>query len=228
MPEAANDLWVFGYGSLMWNPGFAFVERAPAMLNGYHRDFCIYSTHHRGSDERPGLVLGLDQGATCIGAAYRVDATDRAETLAYLRAREQVSGVYRESRVSLTLAQGSGHRHVEGIAYIVERAHPGYAGKLTLARQARLIKGARGLSGPNVEYLVQTWRLLRDAGIRDARLERLVTTVGGLFASGVVPVRSSSTTLIAANRQHPPAAPLLHRHQRRRFMHRIKLDSLKS
>src|SRR5215470_16603979 len=95
--RADHDLWVFAYGSLMWRPAFAFAEARRARLTGYHRAFCIYSVHHRGTPERLGLVLGLDRGGVCEGVAYRVPATDAVAVRAYLRAREQVSGVYREA-----------------------------------------------------------------------------------------------------------------------------------
>ena len=227
-----ETLWVFGYGSLMWNPGFAFAQRLGARLNGYRRAFCIYSTHHRGTHEKPGLVLGLDRGGACEGAAFRIRPEDRSEVLRYLREREQVSGVYREARVSLDLPLsdgiGSGFETVTGIAYIVEPRHPGYTGPLTISEQARLIRAATGLSGPNVEYLVQTCRQLRDAGIRDREIERVLASVGGLFASRDGPqVKAASRVLINATRQQRPFAPLLHRAQRRRFVHRVKLDALK-
>ena len=95
--HAPDDLWVFGYGSLIWRPGFEYLERAPARMIGLHRSLCVYSFVHRGTPERPGLVLGIDQGGACRGVAYRVAAAKRADTLAYLRAREQVTAVYRET-----------------------------------------------------------------------------------------------------------------------------------
>src|ERR1043166_8962735 len=94
--QAAEDLWVFGYGSLIWRPGFDYLERAPANLIGMHRSLCFYSFDHRGTPERPGLVLGLDFGGACRGIAYRVAANKRATTLSYLRGREQPTVVYRE------------------------------------------------------------------------------------------------------------------------------------
>src|SRR5262245_65692848 len=134
----------------MWRPDFPFVEKARARLVGYRRCFCVYSTHHRGSAERPGLVLGLDRGGVCEGMVYRVAAADVAAVRAYLRAREQVNGVYRETLVSVRL-HGKPSREVRAIAYIVERAHPSYAGRLPLQTQCCLIRGARGLSGPNLD-----------------------------------------------------------------------------
>jgi glutathione-specific gamma-glutamylcyclotransferase len=225
------DLWVFGYGSLMWNPGFAHVERRPARIVGHHRAFCIYSTHHRGSDMKPGLVLGLDRGGTCLGAAYRVAPEQRREVLLYLRQREQVSGVYREARVRLELFENEGATHadqeVDGTAFIVEPKHPSYTGPITIAEQARLIRAAQGLSGPNVEYLINTWRQLTSAGIRDQNIERVVSMVGGLFASRPTEhVRRTSEVLIGATRHDPPYAPVMKRHNRKRFMYRLKLDAL--
>jgi cation transport protein ChaC len=177
MTAAGHDLWVFGYGSLMWRPGFAYEEAQHARLTGYRRCFCIYSVHHRGTTERPGMVLGLDRGGACEGIAYRVAAATAAETTRYLRAREQVNGVYRETHVPVELITGP-HREVLALAYIVERAHPNYAGQLPLAVQARLIHGARGRSGANLDYLISTLRHLTELGIRDRELERLLAMIG--------------------------------------------------
>lgn len=228
----AGGHWVFGYGSLMWNPGFTFQSRYRARLIGYHRGFCIYSTHHRGSHERPGLVLGLDRGGVCQGWAYRIADEDHGEVMRYLRAREQISGVYRETHVRMAIA-GEAHDvlgEVDGVAYVVEPAHPSYAGRLPVRTQARLIRAARGISGPNVEYLVNTHRQLASSGIRDRNLERILTEVGGLFASrqeGEI-LKSACNVLLGATRHHAPHAPRMRRHARRRFMHRLKLDALKS
>src|SRR4029453_16424516 len=102
------ELWVFGYGSLMWQPGFAFTERVPAALIGAHRSLCIYSFHHRGTEHHPGLVLGLDEGGACRGVAFRVAADKEDATLAYLREREQVTDVYVEAIRPVSLLDGSG------------------------------------------------------------------------------------------------------------------------
>lgn len=189
---ADGDLWVFAYGSLMWRPGFGFMEMARARVTGLSRRFCVASVHHRGTPARPGLVLGLDTGGVCEGLVYRVPAERAAETIAYLRQREQVNGVYREVRVPVEI-EGTEPRCVDAIAYLVERAHPSYVGRLPLVVQARLISGARGISGVNLDYLVNTLRHMAALGIRERELERLLTVIGGLFACpGAVVARTSS------------------------------------
>jgi cation transport protein ChaC len=210
----------------MWKPGFIYAERVRARLDGFRRAFCIYSTHHRGDAKRPGMVMGLDRGHACVGMAYRV-APDRAPaTLAYLRAREQVNGVYREARVPLTLLD-SEYRHVTAIAYIVERAHPSYAGALPLTRQAALIRGAKGISGPNLDYLVNTVAHLRELAIREPDLERLLVLSGPLFSRGTccpeTAVRPGSRALLAACRTPARGVPLMRPADRRRFVYRMQM-----
>jgi len=177
MASGGHDLWVFGYGSLMWRPGFAYEDAQHARLVGYRRCFCIFSVYHRGTLQRPGLVLGLDRGGACEGIAYRVSAARARETTHYLRAREQVHGVYREMHVPVELIANP-HRQVLALAYIVERAHPNYAGQLPLALQANLIHGACGRSGANLDYLISTLRHLAEVGIRERELERILTIIG--------------------------------------------------
>ena len=129
-----GELWVFGYGSLMWRPGFAYLERMPARLIGLHRSLCVFSFVHRGTPERPGLVLGLDRGGMCRGIAYRVAAAARDETIDYLRGREQVTSVYVETVRQIEL-EDKARRRVRAVCYIVDRSHVQYAGRLTLARE---------------------------------------------------------------------------------------------
>src|SRR6266516_7963937 len=129
--HATEDLWVFAYGSLMWRPDFPFAERIEARLVGAHRALCVYSFVHRGTPERPGLVLGLDRGGTCRGIAYRVAAAECARTIAYLRAREQVTSVYRECTRPIWLKREPEQR-VPALCYMVDRGHGQYAGRLTL------------------------------------------------------------------------------------------------
>jgi cation transport protein ChaC len=174
--HADEDLWVFGYGSLMWRPGFVHVERVPARLVGLHRALCVYSFVHRGTPEKPGLVLGLDRGGTCRGIAFRVERAHRAETLAYLRAREQVTRVYLETLRPVTLLDppgGGGERRVRALVYVVDRSHPQYAGRLDLEQQLHLVRQGHGQSGPNRDYVVATVRELEQQGCRDAQLHAI-------------------------------------------------------
>ncbi len=174
MTRAAPERWVFGYGSLMWRPGFAFKERVRARVAGRRRAFCIYSVHHRGTPERKGLVLGLAPGGSTVGIAYRVAETEWAKTYAYLLEREQPTETYVEAKVRARLADG---RTVQALTFLSDRGHPQWAGVLSLQDQARLIAGARGLSGRNVDYLSDLVGHLRDDGVRDPVMERLLTEV---------------------------------------------------
>lgn len=177
------ETWVFAYGSLMWRPGFAFAEAQRASLHGYRRGFCIFSVYYRGSLRRPGLVLGLQRGGQCEGIAYRIAPEHADEALAYIRDREQISGVYREKMVRLALS-GDQTRVVTALAFVAEKRHPSFARALPLARQACLIRGATGSSGTNVDYLINTMKHLRELGICDRQLERLLTLTGVYFANG--------------------------------------------
>ena len=168
------ERWVFGYGSLMWRPGFAFEERQPATLHGRRRAFCIYSVHHRGTYERPGLVLGLAPGGATRGMAYRVAEAGWPEVYGYLREREQPTETYVESTAFVRLADG---RRVPVLVFLSDVAHPQWAGALSLTRQADLIAGATGLSGPNVDYLRDLVRHLREEGVRDKAMETLLGLV---------------------------------------------------
>jgi cation transport protein ChaC len=167
-----TDFWVFGYGSLMWRPGFHFTEKAQAALIGAHRSLCIYSFHHRGTPEHPGLVLGLDEGGACRGLAFRIPSEKADPTLDYLRKREQVTDVYVEAMKPVSLLDGSG-REIEALCYVVDRAHPQYAGRLSVERQAELVRKAVGLSGNNVDYVLNTVRHLEEVGIHDVELMAL-------------------------------------------------------
>jgi cation transport protein ChaC len=163
-----DDFWVFGYGSLMWRPGFAHVETRRARLAGYRRALCIHSHVHRGTAERPGLVLGLDRGGACIGLAYRVPGNLRAEVVAYLRERELVTSVYIERLLNVRLEDGTA---APALAYVVDRSHEQYAGRLDAEAAARQVRGAVGVSGPNEEYVFNTVQHLKALGIRDRWLE---------------------------------------------------------
>jgi cation transport protein ChaC len=175
LPDVAStggDLWVFGYGSLMWRPGFPFIEQVPARLIGEHRALCVYSFVHRGTPEKPGLVLGLDRGGACRGIAFRVTEQNRAETVAYLRAREQVTSVYREVMRSVWL-QSDARQRVSALTYVVDRGHVQYAGRLSQAEQLRHVKQGHGQSGANRDYVLATVKAIEAEGFRDTQLHRL-------------------------------------------------------
>jgi cation transport protein ChaC len=177
--HAPEDLWVFGYGSLMWRPGFSYLERAPARLIGAHRALCVFSFVHRGTPERPGLVLGLDRGGTCRGIAFRVAGAERAATLAYLRGREQVTNLYRESMRSVWL-HGEPQRRIQALCFVVDRGHPQYAGRLTLAEQLHYVRQGHGHAGPNRDYVLETVAALEALGYRESELHLLAERLKGV------------------------------------------------
>ena len=168
------DLWVFGYGSLMWRPGFPHAERRGGRIRGYHRSLCVLSHVHRGTPDRPGLVLGLDRGGSCRGVAFRVSAGDVAETIAYLRAREQATAVYLERRVLARLDDG---RLVAALAYVVDREHVQYAGRLPEERLHSLVRQGIGQSGANPDYVRSTHAHLIAMGVSDPILARLAAAL---------------------------------------------------
>lgn len=170
--ESSDDLWVFGYGSLMWRPDFPFVERQPGRLIGGHRALCVYSFVHRGTPEKPGLVLGLDRGGACRGIVFRVEAKHREATVAYLRAREQVTSVYRETVRSVWIESGDRQR-VSALCYVVDRGHAQYAGRLSIEDQLRFIRQGHGNSGANRDYVLSTVAELEAQGYRESDLHRL-------------------------------------------------------
>jgi cation transport protein ChaC len=169
---STGDLWVFGYGSLMWRPGFEFIERVPARLIGEHRALCVYSFVHRGTPEKPGLVLGLDRGGACRGVAFRVAQENSAATIAYLREREQVTSVYREVKRSVWL-ENEARQRVSALVYVVDRGHVQYAGRLSPAEQLRHVLQGHGQSGVNRDYVLATVKAIEAEGFRDSQLHRL-------------------------------------------------------
>ena len=163
---------MFGYGSLMWRPGFDFIEKVPARLIGEHRALCVYSWDHRGTPEKPGLVLGLDRGGACRGIAFRVAAKRAGDTIAYLRSREQTTKVYREVTRSVWL-ENDARQRVGALAYVVDRGHVQYAGRLSLAEQLRYVQQGHGRSGNNRDYVLATVQSIEVQGFRDPQLHRL-------------------------------------------------------
>jgi glutathione-specific gamma-glutamylcyclotransferase len=170
--DAAHDLWVFGYGSLMWRPGFVYAERHKALLRGWRRRLCIYSHIYRGTADRPGLVLGLDWGGACHGVAFRIEAALREATVRYLRQRELVTAVYLERTVAVTLSDG---RRVAALTYVADRGHGQYAGPMPRESLLKLVQQGVGKSGDNVEYVLNTRDHLRQIAIVDGELEWLAT-----------------------------------------------------
>jgi cation transport protein ChaC len=170
--SAQGDLWVFGYGSLMWRTGFDYLERRQARLIGAHRALCVFSHIHRGTPERPGLVLGLDRGGSCRGVAFRVAAANVGSTLAYLQERELVTKVYKEAVRPVDLLEG-GRERVAAHCFLVDRSHAQYAGALALEEQLRLVRQGHGRSGANPEYVTETVKHMNELGIRDRSLEWL-------------------------------------------------------
>ncbi len=172
-------LWVFGYGSLLWNPGFEVAEAVPARLPGYHRSFCMRSIHHRGTPEEPGLVLALDESETavCRGLALATHPDQSEQVLDYLRERELVSSAYLEKVLEIELED---ERRVQAVSYVIDPDHVQYCGALPLEEQAQIIARAVGGRGPNTEYLMNTADHLAQLGIDDAELQWLQNRVRDL------------------------------------------------
>ncbi len=176
--HAHQSIWVFGYGSLIWEPGFAFASRQIARLDGYRRSFCMRSIHHRGTVAQPGLVLALDEGqGGCEGVAFEIPARIAEESLEYLRARELISAAYLEACAPVHLHDG---RQVQAVTYVIDRAHDQYCAGLSLEDQAQIIAGATGGRGPNSEYLFNTAAHLAELGLRDEQLDWLAARVRAL------------------------------------------------
>ena len=176
--DRPGDVWFFAYGSLMWDPGFAFVETRSALLRGYHRKFCVDSTVYRGTPERPGLVLGLDRGGACRGVAYRIAAGRREAAARYLDRRELAEDIYLLRGVGLETAQG----RLRGYTLVVDRTTPYYARGVSAEEEASRIATCRGERGANVDYLDDTIARLEAIGIRDrglAALRRRVRAAAG-------------------------------------------------
>jgi len=197
-PPPGEDFWVFAYGSLMWNPGFAFLESHPALVRGYHRSFCVESTHYRGTKEKPGLVLGLDRGGACRGRAYKVCRTQGKDVSDYLHEREMLNGVYEPRWLTATLLPAAGSpmevsasqelaplpsRVVKAVAYVVDRRHESYR-RLPSERVAEQILRGVGSAGTNVTYLENTVRHLDELGVGDGPLHALLRLVAARRGAG--------------------------------------------
>lgn len=169
--------WIFGYGSLMWKPGFDFISQSHARIRGYHRSLCIYSLHHRGTEQKPGLVLGLDRGGSCVGVAFQIEPAKWDATVAYLREREQVSMVYLETTQTAELL--GAQQKVQALAYVADRGHEQYAGKLTHENLIKHVLQGEGQMGRCTDYVTNTIAHLKEMNIRDKALEALGAELGG-------------------------------------------------
>ena len=184
-------IWVFGYGSLIWNPAFVHDETRIGRVQGWHRRFCLWTEMSRGCPKQPGLTLGLDRGGACRGVLYRLSAAQAETELSVLWHREMVGGAYAPRWVRAATAQGM----VDAIAFTINRTHPRYAGKLDDAEVTRVIACAVGRLGRCSDYLFRTVAALEALGIRDARLEQLkarveAAVVMNAASSGHLPERT--------------------------------------
>jgi glutathione-specific gamma-glutamylcyclotransferase len=168
-PHRARDVWLFAYGSLVWNPVLDFEERVVATVHGFHRSFCLWSRINRGTPERPGLVLGLDRGGRCPGVAYRISERIAEAELRLLWRREMLLGSYSPRWVHTT----RGDETFRALAFVVNRQASGYAGRLPPERIVDTLRHGRGKLGNGIDYLRQTVDGLAAAGIRDPHLLRL-------------------------------------------------------
>ena len=164
-----GDIWIFGYGSLMWRPEFPHSDFQPALLGGYHRALCVYSVRYRGTYDCPGLVLGLDRGGSCKGRALQVPRDRADEVFDYLHEREMMHNVYRPKWLPVKIPSGT----VQAYCFVVDRNHQQYTGKLDDAVAVKLIRQGQGKGGPCLEYLHSTIQHLDELGIPDGPLHRL-------------------------------------------------------
>ena len=176
MRDQSDEIWVFGYGSLMWRPGFRFLEHAPAMIYGVHRSLCIYSHVHRGTPEKPGLVMGLNRGGACRGVAYRVAAEEWDGILGYLREREQATAVYLERWMPAHIL-AKPRRRVRAITYVADNTHHQFADDLPISKMVELVRQGHGQSGPNIDYVLNTIEHLEELGVHDPKLHALAVVL---------------------------------------------------
>ncbi|HYD58613.1 MAG TPA: gamma-glutamylcyclotransferase [Burkholderiales bacterium] len=174
-----GDLWIFGYGSLMWSPGFRCSEKSPAKVHGYHRSLCVYSHRYRGTKARPGLVMGLCRGGSCWGMAFRIAAHQAPRVLANLWRREMRNRVYEARFVPARIRGG---RRVQALAFVADPIHAQFAGDLSLRRTAELVLQGRGERGRNLDYVSSTIAHMHELGLRDPHLDRILLAVLSLQA----------------------------------------------
>lgn len=173
-----EGVWLFAYGSLIWNPAITFEERRFARINGWHRAFCLSTIAGRGTPEEPGLVLGLDRGGACTGAAFRVAEADIESELSLLWQREMLSGSYVPRWVPVRGADGAPFAHA--VAFTIRRDGPYYTARLPRGELVRRLSTAAGALGSSADYLLRTRDGLRAMGIRDRWVEGLAAEVAAV------------------------------------------------
>lgn len=174
--QPQEGIWIFGYASLMWNPGFPFLESHTALLRGYHRALCIYSTRYRGTPKKPGLVMGLDRGGSCKGRAFLLAAADVPKVMDYLYAREMDTGTYLPKFLTVKLSDG---RKVKAFHFLVRRNHKQYTGKLSIDETVKLVCSGVGPRGSSIEYLQNTLDHLNTMGIDEGLLHKICDRAKG-------------------------------------------------
>lgn len=178
--EPGADPWVFGYGSLVWNPLFHFEEKRVVTTHGYHRSFCLWSRINRGTLDRPGLVLGLDRGGRCRGVAYRIDADHAENELRLIWRREMMLGAYIPRWVQVS----DGETQFRAITFTINRDGPAYAGRLSPEAIIERLTTCHGRMGPGIDYLLHTADALRECGIADRHLQKLCDLAHAIKARG--------------------------------------------
>ncbi len=173
--DRTSDLWLFGYGSLIWNPGMPAIESVHARVHGYHRGLYLWSRVNRGTPEMPGLVLALDRGGSCPGVAFRLAAQDAPEHLDVLWKREMAMGSYRPAWLPCTFDDG---RRVPALSFVMRREAPTYAGKLGDEIIRHVMQQASGRYGTTRDYITRTVAALRESGMPDRALEALLRRCG--------------------------------------------------
>ncbi len=168
--QAQEGIWIFGYASLMWRPGFPFLEARSALLRGYHRSLCVYSTRYRGTPEKPGLVMGLDRGGSCKGRAFLLSAGDVPQVMEYLHEREMDTNCYAPKFLGVRLDDG---RRVSAYNFIVRRDHHQYTGKLSIEQAVKLVREGRGPMGTSLDYLQSTLDHLDEMGVVEGPLHEI-------------------------------------------------------
>lgn len=165
-----GDLWVFGYGSLMWRPGFDYLERHSCQLHGYHRALCVWSHVHRGTEQQPGLVLGLARGGSCHGLAFRIGEANKQAVADYLFAREMPTAVYLAKFFNIRIAG----KMRKVLSFIADTGHPQYVGQCSDEKLLAALRSAQGISGTSRDYLASSVEHLQAQGLRDKHLESLL------------------------------------------------------